>query len=380
VSNRVDALRPLAARLWDSRWPEAAWLTFAAGNLAWMVLVPSWSSLPFHFTWMSLLLLYGLGYRTWSRALTWTLLVPVMTATGLLFLDARIRGLQPYDEVIELPMMILMLTVMTRLTERRRADLARLDELSRHNQALLEQQRAFVQNASHELRTPITVALAHAELLPRPGTDPTAAEDAAIVADELARLRRLTDRLLLLATAEAPHGLRRELLSLDTVIADTLRRWEALPRQWLDGGCPGGATVFGDPDRLIVALDALIDNAIRFTRDGDRIGLSVRNHGEEVGIIVADSGPGIPEGELGSVFDRFNTVGAQRDTAHNFGLGLAIVRAIVDAHTGRVTANRSHLGGAEITLWLPAYEPVLPLVAPAAANVTFGARNRDLSP
>jgi two-component system, OmpR family, sensor kinase len=287
-----------------------------------------------------------------------------MTATGLLFLDARIRGLQPYDEIIELPMMVLMLTIMTRLTDRRKADMARLDELSKHNQALLDQQRAFVQNASHELRTPITVALAHAELLPRPDTDPTAAEDAAIVADELARLRRLTDRLLLLATAEAPHGLRRELLPLDTVVADTLRRWEALPRQWQSGGCPGGATVFGDPDRLIVALDALIDNAIRFTRDGDRIELSVRDHGEEASITVADSGPGIPEGELGLVFDRFNTVGARRDTAHNFGLGLAIVRAIADAHTGRVTAARSHLGGAEITLWLPTYEPLLPLSAP----------------
>lgn len=350
----------LAARLWASRWPEAGWLIFAVGNLCWMVLMPSWSSLPFHFTWMSLLLLYGLGYRTWTRAMTWTLLLPVMTATALLFIDARIRGLQPYDEVIELPMMILMLTIMTRLTNSRKAGMVRLDELSRRNQALLDQQRAFVQNASHELRTPITVALAHAELLPRPQTDPTAAADAAIVTDELARLRRLTDRLLLLATAEAPAGLRTEPLRLDTVVADALRRWEALPRKWLDGGGPDDSTVYADPDRLVVALDALIDNAIRFTHDGDRIELSFSRDGEEAGITIADSGPGIPENEFDSVFDRFSTASAQRDTAHNFGLGLAIVHAIAGAHGGRVTANRGSLGGAAVTLWLPLAGPSVP--------------------
>ncbi len=357
MSARGD-LRPLGARLWASRWPEAAWLVFAAGNLAWMILVPSWSSLPFHFTWMSLLLLYGLGFRTWTRALTWTLLLPVMTATGLLFVDARIRGLQPYDEVIELPMMILVLFVMMRFTRRRKADMAQLDELSRHNMALLERQRAFVQNASHELRTPITVALAHAELLPRPGTDPAAAEDAGIVTDELARLRRLTDRLLLLATAEQPDRLCLVPTRLTDILDDAVRRWEPVPRKWVAGHCDDAA-VLADPDRLVVALDALLDNAVRFTREGDHIELSVHRHGQQAGITVADSGPGIPDGELGSVFDRFNTASPHRDTAHNFGLGLSIVRAIAEAHGGRVIAAPGPFGGAAVTLWLPLYDLLL---------------------
>jgi len=358
-----DDPRPLAARLWASRWPEAAWLVFAAGSLAWMILAPSWSSLPFHFTWMSLLLLYGLGYRTWTRALTWTLLVPVMTATALLFVDARIRGLQPYDEVIELPMMILMLLVMTRLTSRRKADMARLDELSRHNMTLLEQQRAFVQNASHELRTPIAVALAHAELLPRTGTEP-AAEDAVIVADELARLRRLTDRLLLLATAEEPSQLRPVPVRLTDVLDDVLRRWEPVPRQWL-AGQQDDATVLADPDRLVIALDAILDNAVRFTRENNQIQLSVHRHGQQAGITVADSGPGIPGSELGSVFDRFSNASPHRDTARNFGLGLSIVRAIAEAHAGQVSAAPGPLGGAAITLWLPVHEQALTPAMPA---------------
>jgi signal transduction histidine kinase len=362
VSERADpphAEPPsLAARLWASRWPEVAWTVFAVGNLAWMVLVPSQALLPFHFTWISLLLLYGLGYRTYTRVLTWCLLVPVMAGTALLFVDARIRALQPYDELIELPVMVIMLFAITRHTSRRAAAMAALDEISQRNEILLERQRAFVQNASHELRTPITVALAHAELLPRDGTDPAAAEDAAIVADELARLRRLTDRLLLLATAEQPSQLHAAPLRLTDALDDALRRWEPVPRQWL-AGQRDDATVLADPDRLVIALDAIIDNAVRFTRENTQIQLSVRRDGCRAGITVADSGPGIPGGELMSVFDRFSTASPHRDTTRNFGLGLSIVRAIAEAHDGQVTAAPGPLGGAAVTLWLPVHEQAL---------------------
>jgi signal transduction histidine kinase len=225
----------LMRRLWASRWPEAAWTAFAVGNLVWMVLVPSQSLLPFHFIWISLLLLYGLGYRTYTRTLTWFLLVPVMAGAALLFLDARIRALQPYDDLIELPVMVVMVFAITRHTSRRAAAMAALDKMSQHNTLLLERQRAFVQNASHELRTPITVALAHAELLPKAGTNPAAAEDLDIVTDELTRLRRLTDRLLLLATAEQSDRLHPVPTRLTDIMDEALRRWDAVPRKWVAG-------------------------------------------------------------------------------------------------------------------------------------------------
>jgi two-component system, OmpR family, sensor kinase len=357
-------LASLAARLWASRWPEAAWAVFAVCNLAWMVLVPSQALLPFHFTWISLLLLYGLGYRTYTRALTWCLLVPVIGAAALLFADARIRAMQPYDELIELPVMVIMLFAITRHTSRRAAAMAALDEISQRNTILLERQRAFVQNASHELRTPITVALAHAELLPRDGTDP-AAEDAAIVADELARLRRLTDRLLLLATAEQPSRLHAAPLRLTDILDDALRRWDPVPRQWL-AGQRDDATVLADPDRLVMALDAILDNAVRFTAENSQIQLSVHRDGRQAGITIADSGPGIPGGELGSVFDRFSTASTHRDTTRNFGLGLSIVRAIAEAHAGQVTAAPGPLGGVAVTLWLPVHEHALSPALPAS--------------
>jgi two-component system OmpR family sensor kinase len=362
----------LAARLWASRWPEAAWAVFAIGNLTWMLLVPSWSMLPYHFTWMSLLLLYGFGFRAWTRALFWCLLIPVMAATLLLFADPAIRGLQPYDEVIELPFMVALFCALVLHSNRRKATMAALDQVSRDNLDLLERQRIFVQNASHQLRTPITVALAHAELLPQAASDATAAEDAAIVVDELTRLRRLADQLLLLATADQQDLPRQAQTRLVPFLEEVLHRWEPTPRRWL-AGCWQDATVLADPERLMLALDALLDNAIRFTSHDDPIELSVHRHDQEAAITVADSGPGIPEDCLESVFERFES--DHRDSARNFGLGLSIVHAVAEAHAGRVTAARAPLGGAAVTLWLPLHNPAaspahtsLPGPAQAAPN------------
>jgi len=348
---------PLLSGLWASRWPEVAWAAFAIGNLIWMVLVPNWSMLPFHFTWISLLLLYGIGYRTASRTLTWWLLVPVMAGAALIFVDDRIRALAPYDELIELPVMVVLLFAITRLTNRRKAAMAALDEVSRHNADLLERQRAFVQSASHELRTPITVALAHAELLPASPADFDAAavSDTAIVVDELTRLRRLVDRLLLLATAEQQDLARSAPVRLLPLIDAALCRWRAVPRQWMLA-TREDMTVVADADRLVVAIDAVIDNAVRFTTGADSIALSVERHSAEAAITVTDSGPGIPDDQLESVFDRFEGAASRTESSLNFGLGLSIVRAIAEAHGGRATAERASDGGAAVTIWLPALD------------------------
>jgi signal transduction histidine kinase len=351
--------RSLAGRLWASRWPEAAWAAFAAGNLAWMVAVPSWSMLPYHLTWISLLLLYGLGYRSATRGLLWCLLIPVMAEVALLFADARVRATASYDELIELPVTAVLLLAITRHVGHRDAALAALEEVSGRNADLVGRQRAFIQNASHELRTPITVALAHAELLSGSIADPgatNAASDVAIIVDELERLRRLVNRLLLLATAEQDDRARLTPTRLVQVADDALRRWEPIPRRWLRGG-RDDVTVMADPDRLAVVLDTMLDNAVRFTRDGDWVEVSVSRQGSEAAVAVADSGPGIPPGRLTSVFDRFERDDPVRDDAHHFGLGLSIVRAIAEAHGGRTAAAPGPAGGAVVTIWLPLQTP-----------------------
>lgn len=114
--------------------------------------------------------------------------------------------------------------------------------------------------------------------------------------------------------------------------------------------------MLADPDRLVVALDAILDNAVRFTREGDIIELSVSRGNGHADITVADSGPGIPGGQLDSIFDRFSTPNPDRETTHNFGLGLSIVRAIAEAHGGRVSASDGPLGGAVVTVRLPLHD------------------------
>ncbi len=199
-------------------------------------------------------------------------------------------------------------------------------------------------------------ALAHAELLPQSGADPPAASDAAIVVDELTRLRRLVDQLLVLATAERSHLLRPVAIQLGSIVSDAARRWSATPRHWLFRP-PGDATVLADPDRLMLALDAFLENAIEFTSDNDTVEVAVRHRDGEVGITVSDSGPGIPTGELESVFERFSSSDRLLDGTRNFGLGPSIGRAVAETYGGRVSAEASTLGGAAVSLWLPAHLP-----------------------
>ena len=113
--------------------------------------------------------------------------------------------------------------------------------------------------------------------------------------------------------------------------------------------------MLADPDRLMLAIDALLDNAVRFTGDGDRIELSVRCASGEAAILVEDSGPGIPTARSARAAQP-----GPPDSMHHFGLGLSIVRAVAEAHGGRVTSAPSPLGGAAVALWLPLHGAAAP--------------------
>jgi len=257
--------------------------------------------------------------------------------------------------------------------------------MSLANLRLLERERWFVQDASHELRTPITVALGHAELIQRRAVDPTIEEDAAIIADELMRLRRLADRLLLLAGTEDPEFLHLQPVDVEAIVVDAMRRWTATPRRWqLENG--DEAIVRADAERLTVALDALIENAVKHTRERDTIEVSVRRRNGTATIGVRDTGTGIPAADLDRIFDRFARAdpGRSRHTG-GFGLGLSIVKAIVDAHGGTIDVETEEGLGSRFEIRLPAVEAsVLPRreleaaagAEPAPAPVTR-ARDED---
>jgi len=237
--------------------------------------------------------------------------------------------------------------------QRRRSAMEDLRQVSDANLRLLHRERQFIQDASHELRTPIAVALGHAELVERASREPERAEDARIVVDELQRLRRLADRLLLLATSEDPDFLSRSPVQVEQLLAAILQRWAPVGRRWrLDPSEP--ATVIGDADRLGLALDALVENAVKHTGPGDEIRLGAHRQGDLVAIVVADSGTGMPADRLEGIFQRFARLDEARSRdLGGVGLGLAIVKAIAQAHGGTVAVRSTPGGGSVFQLLLP---------------------------
>ena len=328
---------------WPTRrfaWIDVAWAVFALANLVAIIAIPDWETVPFHFIWVSLTILYG--FRVWGlRPTAWVVAV-IIVATGAGIIDDIVRGAQPLDELTEVPLMSAMFFAMVWHARRRLAVMGEMRKVSEANLRLLERERRFIQNASHELRTPITVAIGHAELLRRTSDPASIPHDAGVVVDELMRLRRLAERLLLLAAAEDPDFLHKRPIEVEPILVQALQRWAPTPRRWRLGETDE-AVVEADGDRLAMAIDALVENAVKHTTPEDWIELSVRrNHGVE--ITVADSGAGIDAADLSRIFERFERGdSSRRPDGHGMGLGLAIVKTIAEAHGGSVRVN-SELG------------------------------------
>jgi signal transduction histidine kinase len=332
-----------------------------------MQLLPTWETVPFHFIWVSITILYG--FLVWPSGPTIVVLVAVMTATGLGIYEDYLRGSVAIGELTEVPLLAAMFAAMVWHAQRRLAATRQIELVSDSNRRLIDRQRDFIQDASHGLRTPITVALGHAELMLGSATG-TLRDDASVVVDELTRLRRLSDRLLLLATAEDPDFLSRAPVEVDEILAETLRRWAPIPRRWLLGALTD-ATVEADRDRLALAIDALVENAVKHTGEGQAIELSARREGGMVEIAIADSGTGIAGEDVDRLFERF-TRGSGAG-AGGSGLGLAIVAAIVRAHGGSARARARQGGGSAFELLLPDTTR-----AAAAAPVSHGTPARHL--
>jgi signal transduction histidine kinase len=319
---------------------ELAWFAFAAANVAAMVAWPDWETIPFHFIWVSLTLLFG--FRLWRPLGTWALLALVAVATGtLITLDAD-SGAQPWGELFEVPLMGAMFMTMVWHARRRQHALADVERLADERASLLERQERFLHDASHELRTPVTIARGHLEVLRSVDGD---APEIGVALDELHRIERIVSRLLLLAKADQPDFLVHEDIELEPFLEEIFMRWsEVAPRSWRLGMVPSGV-LRADEEAIREALDALIENAVKHTAPTDSIELRARPRGSEIVIEVADGGEGIRPDELGRIFDRFARADSARTRGRGgAGLGLAIVDTIVKAHGGRCVVQSSPAG------------------------------------
>jgi signal transduction histidine kinase len=330
-----------AIELLQRRAVEVAWFAFAAANLAAMALLPSWETIPFHFIWISLTLVYG--FRVWEPASTGIVLGLVILATGSLILGDAFSGEQLWGELFEVPLMSAMFLAMVWHARRRQEAVRTLETEVNERASLLVQQKRFLHDVSHELRTPVTIARGHLEVLQR--LNGRSAQEVDVALDELRRIEHILERLVLLAKSKQPDFLVPIDVDAEPFLEDVFMRWsEVVPRSWRLGKLAAGR-ISADPDALRNALDALLENAIKYTDPVDAITLSSRSRGGELVIEVADEGCGLPPDAVDRIFDRFARADSARTrTQGGAGLGLAIVDAIVRAHGGSCMAANSSVG------------------------------------
>ena len=239
---------------------------------------------------------------------------------------------------------------------RRVAALDIAEQRAEERRSLLERQERFIHDASHELKTPVTIARGHLELL---HGELERSGELDIALDELGRIDRILERLLVLATADQPQFVQLSEIELEPFLEDVFMRWsEVARRAWRLGPLAAGRLKV-DPERLRAALDALLENAVKYTHETEAIELSARaTSGGVIVIEVSDEGTGIPHEALGRIFDRFSRADAARTSSSGgVGLGLAIVDAIAKGHGGRCTAASSPQGSV-FALRLPGFTQV----------------------
>jgi signal transduction histidine kinase len=329
--------------------PELALSLFIGVNLVAMMTTRVGQTVPFHFIWISLTIAYG--YRTWTK--TWTvgavLAVCVLTSLSL-WLAIDHDGLDP-AELTEVPLMAAVFVANMMHASRREEALSQVRRYAAEQERQRANERDFLRDASHLLRTPVTIARGFTELLRASSADEAFVADTDVILRELDSMSRISSRLLLLTATELGDLLDCADLDVADLVEQAGVRWQpAAVRSWRVQ--TEQCEIFGDASLLESALDALIENAVRHTQDGDAISVRCSRHGDDVLIDVSDAGEGIDEDRLPELFERTwrpRTSGERTGS----GLGLAIVKAIVSAHGGQVRASNSSAGGAEFTLQLP---------------------------
>lgn len=223
-------------------------------------------------------------------------------------------------------------------------------------QASFESQEQFISDVSHELRTPLTIVKGHLQVLDRQEdpTPDTIRKEHALVLDELDRMDRLVGDLLTLARATRVDFLRKESIDADLFVQSLAAQGEHLgERAWRIDDLPGGVLV-ADQDRLIQVFLNLMQNAVAHTRPGDVIALGGETAPDgAVRLWVRDEGEGMDEETRSHVFERFYRGTAGHERAEGLGLGLALVKAIVDAHEGRIAVESTPGAGTRFVITLP---------------------------
>jgi two-component system OmpR family sensor kinase len=280
---------------------------------------------------------------TRARALVWLLLGLSVVELVSWLADAPVVSLGGFVVVSILSWVVL--APLQELADREHMATARL-------QRTLQSQKEFIDDATHELLTPLTIIRGQLELC---GEDPAEREAAVeVVADEVMRMTRLVDELRVLAHTPRPDFLDCEPLDTGAIVREVFDKVRRLAsRDWRLESRDGGWLV-GDRQRLQQALINLAHNAVQYTGEEDRIAIGAAVDERCARLWVSDTGPGVPEEEHARIFKRFTYGAGGRRHPNSRGLGLAIVSAIARAHGGDVELNSTPGDGATFAIVLPA--------------------------
>ena len=321
-----------------------------------MLIDPGLQTIYFHWIWISLAMISGFHMWGVKKAAIAVAFIAPITAAAIV-IPTGPSAAAPI-EVSEVPLMAAVYAAMVWHARRRQAA---MDEVSESRTRELD----FVRDAAHELRTPITIARGHTELI-RDAVPAGSQEhaDTETVLDELLRLSRMTDRLLLLAAADHADFLQLAPVRPDELLQDTARRWSSIDGHAVGVRVAMTGTIMADAERLRAALDALIENAFKASGPDGRVTLVARVDAGTAVLEVLDDGPGIALDHQEMIFDRFRRPIESRTGT---GLGLPIVKAIAEAHGGSATVDSQVGCGATFALRLgPVLAPTRRLqLAPA---------------
>ncbi|MDF5755578.1 HAMP domain-containing sensor histidine kinase [Spongiactinospora sp. TRM90649] len=327
-----------------SRLLTVGWAASAVINLGLMYAFPDSGTVPFHLVWIGLSLIYG--FVLWSPLAMILVLCSVTLSTGAVLVRQATDELVHWEEVTEVPLMSAVFAVMVWHVRSRQVALDQVRRMAEAERRHAERRHLFVRLASHELRTPITVARGYAELVSG-AVDDAARADLAIVVEELDKLARISQRLVTLMRVDDEH--RLTVGDVDAAVARIVRRWEpTAPRDW-SVRTSVGRMPFNE-ERLEAALDSLLENAVRFTGEGDSVAVAAFVEGTDWVVEVADSGVGMtPEraAELTTALE------PPLPTSTGSGLGLAIARTVVEAWGGELLVSGRPGAGTVVTLRVP---------------------------
>jgi len=370
-----------------------AWTVWAAGCVILMVMLPGEETIPYHLGWAGFALAFALG--NWSRRQLVTALAWYTFATGVALERSWLVGNISWDETTEIPLMFLLALLMVWNVLRRQRALTEVRRLAEREIQTSRDREHLTQLTSHELRTPLTIARGYVELIQARAVEPEDLQDLCVVADELDRLSRVSERLIRMIGLQ--DGTTSEPVDIDGILAQSLERWRVVaPRCWVLDTNAGH--VLGSPERLRTGIDTLVENAIRYTAGGDTIRLVGRRHAQYVEVAVIDSGVGLSDDQIVAINGEPappHGASAQVGLSHGHpaaadgtalvdhlagtGLGLGIVREIASSRGGSLHASRALHGGAALTIILPVDPPyqvrklIVPRLAAAALHLQSGA-------